>query len=88
MPLSVKSYQDTPNPNAIKCVLSGRITDTPKSFFSADSAAADPLGSRLFAIPGVTNLLIHPEWITLGKHPEAQWKSIKTAFERVLHDIP
>lgn len=86
--VKLKSYQDTPNPNAIKCLLSGRITDTSKSYFSPADAAADPLASRLFAIPGVTNLLIHPDWITLGKRPETPWKEIKAAFERVLHDTP
>ena len=88
MPRKVRTYQDTPNPQALKCILDGRIVDKPRSFFSAADAAADPLGSRLFAIPGVTNILIHPEWITVGKSPEVPWKSIKQGLERVLDEAP
>jgi len=83
---TVKSFQNTPNPNAVKCILDRKIADEPRSYLKAADAAADPLGSRLFAIDGVTNILIHSDWITIGKRPEAQWKPIKAALERVLHE--
>lgn len=86
MPFTIRSYQDTPNPNALKCHLSARIAEHPRSYFSPSQAAQDPLGSKLFAIPGVTNILIHPEWITIGKSPDSPWKPIKAALERVLHE--
>jgi len=86
MPLRVKSFQATPNPNAVKCVLEGRLDPAPRSYFKAEEAASDPLASSLFAIPGVTNLLLQPDWITVGKAPDADWKPIRAAIERVLRD--
>lgn len=88
MPISVRSYQDTPNPNALKCLLSAKVGDRPRSFFTSAEALNDPLATQLFAIPGVTNLLIHPDWITLGKSPQSEWKPIKAEFERVLRALP
>lgn len=82
----VRSFQDTPNPNALKCVLDRRIADAPRSYFKAEDAAADSLGSRLFSIPGVVNVLIHTDWITLGKRPDADWKAIKSGLERALNE--
>lgn len=37
------------------------------------------------AIPGVRNVLIHDEWISIGKLPESDWKTVKAAVKRVLH---
>jgi hypothetical protein len=88
MSLKVRTFQDTPNPNALKCVLNRRVAESPKSYFKPEDAAADPFAASLFAIPGVTNILIHSDWITVSKRPDADWKSIKSGLERVLHDTP
>jgi NFU1 iron-sulfur cluster scaffold homolog, mitochondrial len=86
VPIKISQFQTTPNPNAIKCVLDHRLADTPRSYFNAQQAAEDPLAVSLFAIPGVTNLLIHETFITVGKSAEADWKTVKAAVERVLRD--
>ncbi len=86
MPPIVKSFQPTPNPNAIKCLLDGRLENAPRSYFKAEDARNDPLAARLFAIPGVTNLLLQPDWITVSKAPDADWKPIRLAIERVLRE--
>lgn len=86
MGYKIKSYQETPNPNALKCVLDRRTGDKTRSYFKATDAGADPLATSLFSIVGVTNLLIHPDWITVSKSPEASWKTIKKAVERVLNE--
>lgn len=87
VPLRILQFQDTPNPNALKCVLDHRLPDTPRSYFSAGQVDSDPLAARLFAIPGITNLLIHETFITLGKAPNADWKSIKPGVELALRDF-
>ncbi len=86
MPYLVRVFQTTPNPNAIKCVLDRTIADRPRSYFRAEEAAADPVGAGLFAIRGVTNVLINGDWITVNKSPEADWKDVKAGVERVLRD--
>ncbi len=84
MPYAVKAFQPTPNPNAIKCVLDRKIADRPRSYFRAEEAAGDPVGAGLFAIAGVTNVLINKDWVTVNKTAGAEWASIKAGVERVL----
>lgn len=86
MGYKIKSYQETPNPNALKCVLDRRTGEKTRSYFKAADAAGDALAARLFGIPGVTNLLIHPEWITVSKSAGVSWKVIKGELERVLNE--
>ncbi|MCA9298599.1 MAG: NifU N-terminal domain-containing protein [Phycisphaerales bacterium] len=84
MSFVVTSFESTPNPNAIKVVLDRSPTDVPRSYFRADQASEDALASALFEIDGVTNVLIHLGWITVGRDPRRDWASIKAGIERVL----
>lgn len=86
MGYKVVRFQETPNPNALKCVLDRPPPGHPKSYFNADQATGDPLGSALFGIGGVTNVLIGNGWITVNKAGEASWKTIRAGVERVLRD--
>ena len=85
MPFDVTSFESTPNPNAVKCLVEPG-PGTIRSYFSADQAADDPLGLALFSIPGVTNVLIHQSFISICKSPDARWASLKPAIKRVLAD--
>lgn len=87
MPLKVVKYQTTPNPNALKVVLDGPISDRPRSFRSRDEGAADDLAQRFFAIDGVTSLLFNGEWFTVNKSTDAGWASLKKQVERVLSEL-
>jgi len=86
----VREFQETPNPGAVKVVLEGPISplegrgSAPRSYRSAESAAIDPLAARLFRVSGVENVLISTDWLTVGKKPEATWKSVKSAVEKAL----
>jgi len=85
VPYQIVEFQATPNPNAVKCVLDSSPTaGSMRSYSSAAQAGDDPLGSALFAIPGVTNLLIHDGWIAVGKDPGVDWKSVKAGIKKVL----
>jgi hypothetical protein len=87
MPVKVLRYEPTPNPNALKCVLSGKIADGSRPFRSAEAAAGeggDPLAAMIFAIDGVTGLLLLNDWITVNKRPDVAWPSIKKALEKAL----
>lgn len=85
---TITQFHDTPNPNALKCVLDRPIAESPKSFATPASAVGDPVAARLFAIPGVTNLLIHPTWITVNKSPETAWKTLKPAIAKAIAELP
>jgi len=73
----IADIEDTPNPNAVKFVLKDRLTwGTACSFASAESAAADPLAAKLFAIPHVVNVYYMDKWITVTQDGEADWPTL------------
>lgn len=91
MPTSITEFVSTPNPNALKCVVSGSLGPGPRSFSSTPPSTsssrpqpADPLANALLAIPGITSVLIHDSWFTVSKSPDADWKAIKTAVFRAV----
>jgi hypothetical protein len=85
----IVEFQDTPNPNALKCVLDRPLAPAPtgtalRSYQTPDAAAADPLGTALMSLPGVVGVLISSGWITISKAPEAEWKHVKSGVKKVL----
>ena len=88
MPYEVREFQETPNPNALKCVLDKLVTEKPRSYFTADQASGDPLGRALFAIDGVTNILINRDWITVSKRAHMPWPRVRSAVQKVLREAP
>lgn len=88
MSYRVVRFEQTPNPNALKCVLDRTVATASRSYRQAPPSGADPLAERLFAVEGVTNLLFVNDWVTVSKTPEATWRKIKPAVERALADAP
>lgn len=84
MPYQVVEFQPTPNPNALKCILDRPLPEPARSFRSPAEAQSDPLAARLFAVPGVTSLLLSGEWMTVNKHPESDWPAVRRAVQDVL----
>ena len=84
MPFSVVEVQPTPNPNALKFLLDREISDQPASFFDAGAAADHPVARRLFAIPGVSSLLLLGDFVTVNKSADASWPQIKERVRQVL----
>jgi len=98
MPYLVREFQATPNPNALKCVLDkpvprpgggGAPADHPsRSYFSREQAAGDPAAAALFAIDGVTNVLIVKDWVTVSKGAEKGWDKLKPKIKSALAGVP
>lgn len=86
MPVKVLSYEQTPNPNALRCVLSASVSDGSRPYRTAEQAAAagDALACALFAVEGVAGLLLHKDWMTVSKRPDAAWPRIKKGVEKAL----
>jgi len=84
MGFQVVEIQPTPNPNAVKLVLDGLASDRPMSFFNAEAASDYPLPTALFAIEGVTSLLLLGDFITINKSPAARWTDITPKARAVL----
>jgi NFU1 iron-sulfur cluster scaffold homolog, mitochondrial len=84
MPFRVVEIQPTPNPNAVKYVLDGRISEQPTSFFNAEAAKGHPIASQLFEVKGVTSLLLLGDFVTVNKSPNVKWADISKQVERIL----
>ena len=87
MAFRVVEVQPTPNPNALKFLLDRDVSEQPVSFFSAGAAAGHPLATKLFAIDGVSSLLLLGDFITVNKSPDAGWADIKKHVRRVLSEV-
>ena len=84
MALRVQEVQATPNPNALKFILDQQVSDQPTSFFSAEAAHGHALATRIFAIPGVSSLLLLNDFVTINKSPEARWADITGRVRKAL----
>lgn len=90
MPYDVTAVDPTPNPHALKITLTPSPGPTPRSYRAPDAAHAadDPLALALFALPGVTGLLIHTTFITVTKSPETPWKKLRPLLLHTLQHAP
>jgi hypothetical protein len=84
MGFGVREIVTTPNPNAVKFMLDGRIADRPTSFFNAGAAKGHAMAEKLFGIPGVSSLLFLEDFVTVNKTPDADWREIAERVKAVL----
>lgn len=78
----------TPNPNSLK------FTDTDGRFFDDDIVAISSqeeadrheLGTLLFAIEGVDDVFITPEFVTVSKAASTDWAEVQEAITSTLSD--
>jgi len=89
----IESFEDTPNPDALKCWLDRPISDGPVSFRRPEEArdpapGTDPalvdLAVRLFDRAGLTSVLFLGQWMTVNKAREARWRDVKRTVRAVL----
>ena len=81
------TFHATPNPNSLKITSNDGTPFTDGdmvSFNAPEEAANHPLGKRFFAVPGVANVFILPQFVTLTKHPAADWEEMMPSVEDVL----
>ena len=84
MPYDVVAVESTPNPNALKFVLDRAISAQPLSFFTAEAAKAHPVASQLFAVPGVSCVLLLGDFVTVNKEPARTWDAIRKRVREIL----
>ncbi len=79
--------QPTPNVNALKFVVNRRVTEgRSQTFRSGEEARAHPLASRLFAIPGVVQVFLLNDFVTVTRNPAAAWEEIAGAAEAAIQE--
>lgn len=84
MAWSVVRFETTPNPNAMKCIVDGPLADPPRPYRHAADADADPIARSLFAIEGVTGVLLSRDWLTVNKSAQAAWGPIRDGIRQAL----
>jgi hypothetical protein len=84
MPVRVVAVERTPNPNARKFVLSAPVSDRPRSFRTREAGEADSQAAPLFAVPGVTVVLISDGWISVNKAAQAAWPNVERGVREAI----
>lgn len=75
--MKVQSVQPTPNPNAFKFLLDGKVVASGvKNFTQASEAKGDALATALFAITGVDTLFFCEDFITVSMLDSADWRAV------------
>ena len=80
----VKEIQPTPNPNAAKFILDGEISDRPISFLNAEQGRDHPTACQLFAVQGVTSVLLLGNFVTINKRSDVEWQAITQKVQEIL----
>lgn len=86
----------TPNQDAVKLMPGCDVTGQVRSIYirsgdleehddGPNSPALSRLGARLLRIEGVKSLLFGYDFITIERHPTADWDAIQACF--VVHDV-
>ena len=69
--------EPTPNPNAVKFTLDRPTTEgRPVTFRAGSDPAASPLGARIFALGGVTNVFMTANFVSVTKEDGADWQEL------------
>lgn len=87
MGFTVTHVQPTPNPNAAKFLLDRPVSDQPISFLRASEGSTHPLARQLFAISGVSSILLLGDFITVNKTPEARWSAVSRKVKQALAEF-
>lgn len=79
--------QPTPNINALKFLTNRRLTEgRSRTFRSAEEASGHPLAARLFGVPGVVQVFLLNDFVTVTRDPGAAWDEIAQAAGSVIRE--
>ena len=80
-PISIRAETSLADPDTCKFTVSRSLHPGGPFFFgNQQRAAGSPLVERLFALPGVTNVLIAENVVTIGKELGTSWSGLKAAI--------
>jgi len=81
LPVSIRVETSLADPDTCKFIVSRMVHPGGPFFFgNKERASGSPLGERLFALPGVANVLIAESVVTICKEPIASWSGLKAAI--------
>ena len=74
----------TPNPNAHKFTLNRPVGATMLNLRAAAEAENHPLARELFNLPGVTNVFLTADFVTVNKRPDVSWETLEPLILPIL----
>ncbi len=81
MPVSIRAETSVNDPDTCQFIVSRPLHPGGPFFFgNKERAAGSPLAERLFALPGVANVLIAENVVTICKEPTVSWSGLKAAI--------
>lgn len=81
LPIGIRAETSLADPDTCKFTVSRDLHPGGPFFFgNKERAAGSPLVERLFALPGVANVLIAESVVTIGKEPSTSWSVLKSAI--------
>ncbi len=86
-PFKVLSTQPTPNPDALKFLLSQPVVlSGAKSFASEDEAEGDVFAEALFELPGVQNIYLNQDYVSVTKSMMEDWTDLVEPIRDVIEN--
>ncbi len=77
---TIRAETSQADPDTCKFTVSRTVHPGGPFFFdSKDRASGSPLVERLFALPGVSHVLVAETVVTIGKDPSVEWSALKSA---------
>ncbi len=86
MGYTITRVEETPNPLARKLIVEpmpGRIV----SVFDASKGSDDPLAAAILGCDGVSNVLIHTEFVSVCFTAQTRWGTLKDQIGRVIGGV-
>ena len=85
--MKVVRTRETPNPNALQFVITAAILDHGNaSFTSKEEAKDDKMAAALFEKPGVINVYVMENFITVTKDDKTSWVPLKDRVWKTIDD--
>ncbi|MCU7495482.1 MAG: NifU family protein [Ignavibacteria bacterium] len=79
--LRVQDVDLTPNPQALKFILSEKLLKREtRHFKNKEEAQSDPLAKGIFEIEGVESVFYMDKFVTVEKNPSVDWGKIQMPF--------
>ena len=75
-------FETTPNPNALKINITHRL-EVGMDYFEQTNENPDMV-NQILDVDGITSVFVGPDFLTVLKKHEYEWKDIKTTIEELL----
>ncbi|MDB5102181.1 MAG: putative nitrogen-fixing protein NifU [Cyanobacteria bacterium RYN_339] len=83
--MKVMNFEPTPNPNAMKFNVDGKLIEGGSRSYDTPAAAdGDPLATALFALGKVQTVFYMPGFVTVSKLEGAEWSALAPAIARTI----